>query len=65
MSSRLPVGATQPPIQWIPETLSPSIPLTSIEDKNTWIYTSTPLIRLHGVVFNYLTFNYVTHRGGL
>jgi hypothetical protein len=29
----------------------PHIP-TSVEVKNTWIYTSIPLIRLHGVVLN-------------
>jgi hypothetical protein len=27
-------------------------PPTSAEVKNTWIYTSIPLIRLHGVVLN-------------
>jgi hypothetical protein len=30
-------------------------PPTSAEVKNTWMYTSTPPIRLHGVVLNYLS----------
>jgi hypothetical protein len=51
---------TQPPIQWVPGTLSLGIkwpgreadhsPPTSVEVKNTWSYTSTPPIRLQGVV---------------
>jgi hypothetical protein len=42
----------QPPIQWVPGTLSPGVkrpgreadhlPPTSAEVKNTWMYTSTP-----------------------
>jgi hypothetical protein len=27
-------------------------PATSAEIKKTWIYTTTPLLRLHGVVLN-------------
>jgi hypothetical protein len=59
-SSRPVLGPTQPPIQWILGALSSgvkqpgretnhSLP-TSAEVKNTWIYTSTPSIRLHGVL---------------
>jgi hypothetical protein len=46
------LGPTQPPIQWVPEALSPGAkqpgreadhsPPTSAEVKNMWIYTSTP-----------------------
>jgi hypothetical protein len=60
--SRPVLRPTQPPIQWVLGALSPGVkrpvrqsdhsPLTSAEVKNTWIYTSTPLIRLHGVVLN-------------
>jgi hypothetical protein len=53
--------STQPPIQWVPEALSPgvkrpgreadhSLP-SNAEVKNAWRYTSTP-IRLHSVVLN-------------
>jgi hypothetical protein len=51
-SSRPALGPTQPPIQWVPKTLSPGVkrtgceadhsPPTSAERKNTWTYTSTP-----------------------
>jgi hypothetical protein len=51
-SSRLVLGPTQPPIQWIPGALSRVVkrlsgeadhsPPTSAEVKNTWIYISTP-----------------------
>jgi hypothetical protein len=51
-SSRLALGSTQPPIQWVPEALSPGVkrlgreadhsPPTSAEVKKMWIYTSTP-----------------------
>jgi hypothetical protein len=51
-SSRPVLGSTQPPVQWVPGTLSPSVkgpvpeadhsPPISVEVKNTWIYTSTP-----------------------
>jgi hypothetical protein len=44
-------GVHQPPIQWVPETLSPVVmrpgheaehsPLSSAEVKKMWIYTST------------------------
>jgi hypothetical protein len=54
--------SSQPPIQWIPGTLSTGVkrpgheaaqsPASSVEVKNAWNYTSTPPIRLHGVVLN-------------
>jgi hypothetical protein len=50
-SSRPVLGPTQPPIQWVPGTLSPGVkrprreannsPPTSNEVKKTWIYTCT------------------------
>jgi hypothetical protein len=51
-SSRLALGSTQPPIQWVPGALSPGVkrqgheadyyPPTSAEVKKMWIYISTP-----------------------
>jgi hypothetical protein len=51
-SSRLALGSTQPPIQWVPGVLSPGVnrpgrevdhsPPTNAEVKKMWIYTSTP-----------------------
>jgi hypothetical protein len=51
-ASRLAMGPTQPPIQWVPETLSPGVnrhgreadhsPPTSSEVKKIWICTYTP-----------------------
>jgi hypothetical protein len=51
---------TQPPIQWVPGAPSLGVkrpereadhpPPNSADVKKTWIYTSIPLIRLHGVV---------------
>jgi hypothetical protein len=51
-SSRPALGATQPPIQWVPGALSPGVkqpvreadhsPPTSAVVKKMWIYTSTP-----------------------
>jgi hypothetical protein len=51
-SSRPALGSTQPPIQWVPDALSPGIkrpgreadhfPPASAEIKKMWIYTSTP-----------------------
>jgi hypothetical protein len=51
--SRPALGPTQPPIQCIPEALSPRVnrpwreadhsPPNSAEVKKTWIYSSTPL----------------------
>jgi hypothetical protein len=60
VSSRPALASTQPPIQWVPGILSPgvrrlgretSLP-TNTEVKKMWIYTSTPPIRLHGVVLS-------------
>jgi hypothetical protein len=54
------LGPTQPPIQWVPGALSLRLkrpgseadhsPPSSAEVKNAWSYTSTPPIRLHGLV---------------
>jgi hypothetical protein len=50
--SRPALGPIRPPIEWVPEALSPGVkrpgreadhsPPTSAEVKKTWIYTSTP-----------------------
>jgi hypothetical protein len=60
--SRTALGATQPPIQWVPRALSLGVkrpgreadhsPLSSTEIKNSWSYTSTSPARLHGVVLS-------------
>jgi hypothetical protein len=59
-ASRTALEPTQPPIQWVPRALSLGLkrqgseadhsPPSSAEVKNAWGYTSTTLIRLHGVV---------------
>jgi hypothetical protein len=63
-ASRLALGPTQPPIQWIPGVLSPGIkqlvpgheadhsPPSSAKVKNVWCYTSTPPVCFHGIVLN-------------
>jgi hypothetical protein len=58
--SRTALGPTQPPIQWVPGALFLGVkrpvreadhsPPPSAEVKNAWSYTSTPPVRLHGVV---------------
>jgi hypothetical protein len=60
--SRTALGPAQPPIQWVPGALSLEVkrlgreadhsPPNSTEVKNAWSYTSTPPIRLHGVVLS-------------
>jgi hypothetical protein len=66
-ASRTALGPTQPPIQCVTGALSLGVkrpgresdhsPPSSDEVKNAWSYTSTPTIRLHGVVLSYvLTF---------
>jgi hypothetical protein len=52
MSSRPALGPTQPPIQQVPDALSPGVkrqdseadhsPPTSVKVMKMWIYTSTP-----------------------
>jgi hypothetical protein len=60
---RTALGPTQPPIQWVSGTLSlgvkrmgretdHSLP-SSADVKHAWRHTSTPPIRLHGVVLSY------------
>jgi hypothetical protein len=59
-ASRPAVGPNQPPIQWVLGALSLGIkrdgsetdhsPPSSAEVNNAWSYTSTPPIRLNGVV---------------
>jgi hypothetical protein len=61
-ASRMAVGPTQPPIQWVPGAFSLGVkwpgceadhsPLSNDEVNNMWSYISTPPIRLHGVVLS-------------
>jgi hypothetical protein len=61
-ASRQALELTQPPIQCVPEAFSLGVkqpgreadhsPPSSAEGKNAWSYTSTPPIRLHGVMFS-------------
>jgi len=60
--SRPAPGPTQPPIQWVPDTISLGVkrpvreayhsPLPSTEVNNAWSYISDPQIRLHAVVLS-------------
>jgi hypothetical protein len=61
-ASRTALGPTQLPIQWVPGVLCREVKRpgseadhsspSSAEVKNAWSYTSTPSIRLHGVVLS-------------
>jgi hypothetical protein len=61
-ASRPTLGPTQPPIQWVPGTLSLGVKRpgreadhstpSSANVKNAWSYTSTLPLRLHGVVIS-------------
>jgi hypothetical protein len=61
-ASRMALGPTQPPIQWVPGALSLGVkrpgreadhlPPSSAEVKNAWSYTSIPPMCLHGVVLS-------------
>jgi hypothetical protein len=61
--SRPALGPTQPPSQWVPGALSLGVkrpgheadhsPPSCAEVKNAWSYTSTPPIRLRGMVLSY------------
>jgi hypothetical protein len=63
--SRTVLGPTQPPNQWAIGALSLGLkrpvreadhsPPSSAEVNNAWSYTSTPPIRLHGVVLIYIS----------
>jgi hypothetical protein len=60
--SRTALGPTQPPIQGVPGAPSVGVkwpeceadhsPTSSAKIKNEWSYTSTPPIRVHGVVLS-------------
>jgi hypothetical protein len=55
--SRMALGPTQSPIQWVlgVKQLGCEVdhsPPSSAEVKNAWSYTSTPPIRLHGTVLS-------------
>jgi len=56
------LGLLHPPIHWVLGALSPGVkwpgreadhsPPCSAKVENSWSYTSTPPVRLHGVVLN-------------
>jgi hypothetical protein len=65
MLSRQVLGPTQPTIQWVLLTRrfaqvkwlgleANHSPSTSAEIKKAWIYTSTPLLCLHSILFNWI-----------
>jgi hypothetical protein len=61
-ASKTALGPTQPPIEWVPGALSLGVSGRGVKlithlylvqrSKNEWSYTSTPPIRLHGVVLS-------------
>jgi hypothetical protein len=61
-TSRMALGPTQPPIQWVLQVLSlevkwlgheaDQLPLSSAKVNNAWSYTSTPSICIHGMVLS-------------
>jgi hypothetical protein len=56
-ASRPALGPTQAHIQWIPGVKRPGreanhSPTSSAEVKNTWSFTSSPSVRLHGAALN-------------
>jgi hypothetical protein len=69
-TSSLALGATQPPIQWAPRTLSPGIklpgpeadqsPSCSAKFKSEWSYTSTTAVCLHVMYRDNLAFFFTT-----
>jgi hypothetical protein len=55
------LGPTQPPIQWVPgvkrqECEGDHSPPTIAEAKKSWVYTSTPPIRLYGDNFTFYVY---------
>jgi len=60
IASRPALGPTQPHMQWVPSALSLGVKRpgreadyshpSSADVKNVWSYTSTPPVRVHGVV---------------
>jgi len=60
--SRLALGPTQPPVQWVPEALSLGVkqlgyeadhsPPSSSEVKNVWSYIATPPVCFSGMVLS-------------
>jgi hypothetical protein len=62
--SRLTLGPTHPPIQWLLGAFFPRVkqpghkadhsPLSGIRVANAWSYTSTPPMLLHGMVFKHM-----------
>jgi hypothetical protein len=61
-TSRMALGPTQPPIQWVLEALSLEVkepgsevdhsPPSSVKAENVWNYISTPPISLHRMVLS-------------